>query len=294
MTHWTKTEVTAMITHPTIVSELNRMRTQALRAEAERRRLIASCRRSTPTPATSALGRAGGAGRAIAACRFRWSPRRLGPALARVFLAIGFVAVLLTAQTPAPVDAADACRGEAVGPGADLAFCDLRGADLVGADLRGADLSYADLTGAVTFGWRPVEIAPPVAACPAGAISTGGCPAEASGAGRCGGRPFAPGWRRLPATVPSATPVECWVAGNIELESARLVGARLAGADLRHANLRYADLRFADLAGADLTGADLTGATWSSSTCPDGSDSEALDGDGFTCLGNLAPDRQLA
>src|SRR5688572_15432723 len=80
-------EVTAMLPHPEIVSNLNRMHTQSLHAEAARRRLIASCHRSAPAPATSEAGGAGEAGGAVAARRVRRSPRRLGLALARGILA---------------------------------------------------------------------------------------------------------------------------------------------------------------------------------------------------------------
>jgi uncharacterized protein YjbI with pentapeptide repeats len=52
------------------------------------------------------------------------------------------------------------------------------------------------------------------------------------------------------------------------------------------------DLTGIDFAGASLgnswlPGADLSGVTWSNTTCPDGSNSDDDDGDGYTCLSNL-------
>jgi len=75
------------------------------------------------------------------------------------------------------------------------------------------------------------------------------------------------------------------------------VGASLQKAPLSHADLSYADLTSAklndaDLAGANLTGATLTkailaganlaGAQWSGTTCPDGTNSDAV---GYICSG---------
>jgi hypothetical protein len=78
------------------------------------------------------------------------------------------------------------------------------------------------------------------------------------------------------------------------------VGASLQRAPLSHADLSYAvltgaKLNNADLAGANLTGATLTkavlsganlaGAQWSSTTCPDGTNSDAV---GYSCSGHLS------
>lgn len=78
------------------------------------------------------------------------------------------------------------------------------------------------------------------------------------------------------------------------------VGASLQNASLSHADLSYAvlssaKLNNADLAGANLTGATLTkavltganlaGAQWSSTTCPDGTNSDAV---GYSCSGHLS------
>ena len=85
-------------------------------------------------------------------------------------------------------------------------------------------------------------------------------------------------------------------AANLEranLEGANLRGANLAGADLSGANLSFADLSFAQVIGIDLTNADLTNANlilaqltsviWNNTTCPDGTNSDLADGDGFQC-----------
>jgi phospholipase C len=61
---------------------------------------------------------------------------------------------------------------------------------------------------------------------------------------------------------------------GIDLKSASLTGVNLSGADLSGANL----------AGARLAGVNTQGVTWSSTTCPDGTNSNA---DGGTCNGHL-------
>ena len=68
------------------------------------------------------------------------------------------------------------------------------------------------------------------------------------------------------------------------LKSANLAGADLTGADLAGANLNGANLTGANLTGADVAGANLNKVIWSSTTCPDGSNSNA---DGGTCTGHL-------
>ena len=77
-------------------------------------------------------------------------------------------------------------------------------------------------------------------------------------------------------------------------------GASLENAPLSHADLAYADLTKANLTGADLasanltqaalgqavlTGAVLTGVKWSSTTCPDGANSDNVNG---SCSGHLS------
>lgn len=83
------------------------------------------------------------------------------------------------------------------------------------------------------------------------------------------------------------------------LPGANLTGANLTGANLYNANLNSttlvnaslvaanldgALLSYADLSGADLSGATLNGVIWTSTTCPDGTNSDAHGG---TCLGHL-------
>ena len=78
----------------------------------------------------------------------------------------------------------------------------------------------------------------------------------------------------------------------------RLRRASLQNAPLSHADLSYAVLTSAKLNNADLSGANLTGATltkavltgaklagvqWSSTTCPDGTNSDAV---GYSCSGH--------
>jgi len=73
---------------------------------------------------------------------------------------------------------------------------------------------------------------------------------------------------------------------------ANLRGAYLGGASLWNANLKEADLSGADLSDANLRYAvmgrtNLDQVIWNNTTCPDGSNSDAPDGDGFTCFYNL-------
>jgi PEGA domain/Collagen triple helix repeat (20 copies)/Pentapeptide repeats (8 copies) len=86
-------------------------------------------------------------------------------------------------------------------------------------------------------------------------------------------------------------------------DNAELLGANMAGtfvsSSFRGADLRGTVWRNASyvgvLNGSDLSGANLNGATgldaveWTNVICPDGSNSGANDGDGNTCLNNLAP-----
>lgn len=64
-----------------------------------------------------------------------------------------------------------------------------------------------------------------------------------------------------------------------------LAYAVLTGANLTGAHLGGADLSQADLGQALLTGASLGGVTWSGTTCPDGADSDNVNG---TCIGHLS------
>ena len=63
--------------------------------------------------------------------------------------------------------------------------------------------------------------------------------------------------------------------------------ANLSNADLSSADLSSAGFNGANLSGANLIGANLNGTFWINATCPDGTNSDASDGDGFTCLNNL-------
>jgi uncharacterized protein YjbI with pentapeptide repeats len=67
----------------------------------------------------------------------------------------------------------------------------------------------------------------------------------------------------------------------------------LTGADLRHADLDFAHLKEVDMSGADLTGAyfgkaEFVNVVWNNTTCPDGSSSDADDGDNYSCASNTA------
>lgn len=149
---------------------------------------------------------------------------------------------------------------------ADLGSADLSDARLVtavmnGADLRGANLSGANLRVAALANTRLDS-----------AILIG---ADLSGA------------FLNPANLSAAN------LGGANLSSAHLRGANLNGTDLTGANLLDADLENANLsnarlAGAVMDGTGLSGVTWNNTICPDGTNSDEIDDDGFTCLNNLS------
>src|SRR5665811_772495 len=80
--------------------------------------------------------------------------------------------------------------------------------------------------------------------------------------------------------------VNCNLSG-VDLRVADLTGADLANADLSGAVLRGAILIDADLTGVYMDGAYLFTTVWGNTTCPDGTNSDDDDRDGFTCEGNL-------
>jgi hypothetical protein len=73
--------------------------------------------------------------------------------------------------------------------------------------------------------------------------------------------------------------------GGAPLSHTDLAYAVLTGANLTGAHLGGANLSQADLGQAVLTGASLGGVTWSGTTCPDGADSDNVNG---TCVGHLS------
>jgi uncharacterized protein YjbI with pentapeptide repeats len=75
--------------------------------------------------------------------------------------------------------------------------------------------------------------------------------------------------------------------GGVYLNNADLRGADLRNASISFSPMNNADLRNANLQGARFTHPMLTGAIWGNTICPDGSNSDADDGDNFTCFGNF-------
>ncbi|MFI1518618.1 pentapeptide repeat-containing protein [Kitasatospora cineracea] len=73
-----------------------------------------------------------------------------------------------------------------------------------------------------------------------------------------------------------------------DMTSANLSNANLRDADLRNAVLDHVNLTGADLTGADLRGASTVGVVWAGTTCPDGTNSDAVGG---TCAGHLSGPR---
>ena len=77
--------------------------------------------------------------------------------------------------------------------------------------------------------------------------------------------------------------------GDVLLDelSCSIILGDLSGADLNDANLIGANLSGADLFAAKLASANLSGVIWENTRCPDGSNIDDPDGDGFTCEGNF-------
>jgi uncharacterized protein YjbI with pentapeptide repeats len=74
--------------------------------------------------------------------------------------------------------------------------------------------------------------------------------------------------------------------GAADFSGVTLVGADLSGASLREATFADATLTRVDLSDANLDGADVEGVAWRDVTCPDGRNSDDLDG---TCEQHLVP-----
>jgi uncharacterized protein YjbI with pentapeptide repeats len=70
----------------------------------------------------------------------------------------------------------------------------------------------------------------------------------------------------------------------VQLQGVSLKGAILRDADLSRADLTAADFTNADLTGASLSGAILNDAVWKNTICPDGKNSDQVEG---TCRGHL-------
>ena len=216
---------------------------------------------------------------------------RLLTALTAVLVALALLPALGAVRTVSAThglchDPATFYPGAAL-PGANLSGADLSHCDLSGADLSGADLSGANLSGAMLWG----------AYLPNANLAGADLSHADVGAARLSG-----------ADLTGA------ILRNADLFGTDLTGADLTGVDatggaFSHANLSYASVRDANLAdaylydvffyGADFSGTDLSSANltppvphfnfWGDTTCPDGTNSDADDGDDFTCLANLSP-----
>jgi uncharacterized protein YjbI with pentapeptide repeats len=190
-------------------------------------------------------------------------------------------------------------------PFADLVNCDLSGrfmegvdlhhANLTGANLENADLFTSNLV-AATFDNANLRNANlDDAYAPGGSFIN----ADLRGANLY----FA---TLSDANLSGANLSNSWLgihtfAGS-NLQNANLSGSTISG-DLRNTDLRGADLSFtalgyvsfnnADFRDATLLGAErsvgvnFSGVIWGNTTCPDGSTSDAADGDNFTCEGNF-------
>jgi uncharacterized protein YjbI with pentapeptide repeats len=75
--------------------------------------------------------------------------------------------------------------------------------------------------------------------------------------------------------------------GSVDLDNTDLRGADLRFARISYSPMNNADLRNANLQGAQFVGVTLASVIWGNTICPDGSNSDANDGDNFTCDSNL-------
>ena len=113
------------------------------------------------------------------------------------------------------------------------------------------------------------------------------------------GRPVGVSFAEADLSLANLFGTECRVFGlspGCDFTRATLRGTNLRGIRCQPQSPNVAACVFtsADLTGADLTGAELLsvvldGVIWSNTTCPDGTNSDAEDGDGGTCLDNLTP-----
>ena len=92
------------------------------------------------------------------------------------------------------------------------------------------------------------------------------------------------------ASLPSGSTLEHGRFVGADLADATLAGVSfafsdLSGASFARSDLSHADFTGANLAGANLVGAVLTDATWAQTTCPDGTNSDAV---GRSCEAHLA------
>lgn len=183
---------------------------------------------------------------------------RLG--ITRMFLTVCVVLIaavggLWTKMVPAGVNSNNngMCRFHV--PHENLSSCQLAGADLAYLDLTGTLMINVDLRGANMSGTYMVN--------------ANMCRANLNGAY-----------------------LGIAVLDYAVLCHASLRGAYLGGASLWNVNLEQADLSGADLSGADMRYAvldhtNLNQVIWNNTVCPDGSNSDAPDGDGYTCFYNL-------
>jgi uncharacterized protein YjbI with pentapeptide repeats len=154
-------------------------------------------------------------------------------------------------------------------PGAILVAVEFIDEDLSGVDLRGANLAAADLTRAdigcsgsgPTYKCAQLDHA-----------NLGGAKLEETALGSAS------------LNYANLSGANMLRAG---LGNASLVGTNLQGADLTGAYLGGTDLTLANLRGANID-TDLSSVIWNNTICPDGTNSNDSDGDGFTCLTNLS------
>ena len=227
----------------------------------------------------------------------------------KVYIVMLVVIMLLTSTGYAAADGpvgADCTDPPNLVPFADLRNCDLSGRNMEGVDLSNADLTGANLDNASLFTSNLVAATFDNASLRNTNLEDGYAPggsfvnADLRGAylyfaffrgGNLSGANFSNNWL-------SSVDFESSI-----LQNAIFTGSNLSGVDMRNSDLRGADLSFttlwyvslnnADLRDANLLGAKrkvgthLTGATWGNTTCADGSNSDANDGDNFTCESNF-------
>jgi uncharacterized protein YjbI with pentapeptide repeats len=167
--------------------------------------------------------------------------------------------------------------------GANLTDANLEGANLQDSNLHAATLTGANLTGLMS-GVQSGGLTTSPASLPEGWFEADG---YLVGPGADDNGATLTGLNITDADIGAATFVGADLSGDVlpsgYLDNANFTNANLTGIDLEGAVAEGVNLTGADLAAANITNAELDYAIWSSTTCPDGTSSNA---DSSTCTGN--------
>lgn len=220
-----------------------------------------------------------------------------------VLIALLTLTAVAAAQGPVGADCTDPPN---VVPGADLTNCDLSGEEMEGVDLSNANLTGANLEEAnlftsilrgATFDNANLRSALMEDADARDATFIG---ADMRGVDLYFSRLHNANFSNanfsntylhsvdFPATTLQNTNFSGATMSHLTMRDADLRGANFTAANLVYVVLEGTDFRDATLLSVDRVGNNnLEGITWGNTTCPDGSNSDDNDGDGFTCAANF-------